>query len=230
MNSAQPIVKALDLVTIIDRVASNFPTRFYHHYARWKLRSDPIYATVFDLLQGQAPLPTLDIGCGIGLLEFYLRERGLTFPIHGVDFDIEKIGIAGLIAHSYSPPLAFHCGNANQPWPDCHGNVCLLDVLLYLNTRDQHALLKLAADHVTTKGMLIIRSGIRERNWRYYFTAYTDRLMNFTRLMKSPPLTYPTREELEQAMSMHGMKLRECLPLYGKTPFNNYLLVFERVM
>ena len=33
----------------------------------------------------------LDIGCGIGLLEFYLRERGLTFPIHGVDFDIEKI-------------------------------------------------------------------------------------------------------------------------------------------
>ena len=29
----------------------------------------------------------LDLGCGLGLLAFCLREHGLTVPIHGIDYD-----------------------------------------------------------------------------------------------------------------------------------------------
>lgn len=228
MSTDKSSTKAQDLSAIARRIASHFPKRFYRHYAKWKLRSDPLYAAVFTTLQDQTPLPTLDIGCGIGLLAFYLRERGLSSPMHGMDFDIQKINVAKLVASAYAPSPEFHHADASQFWPDCQGNVCVLDVLQYLDVQDQHALLGKAATHVATDGVLIIRSCIYEDNWRYHFTTLTDRLVNLARLMKSPPLAYPTRESLEQILTAQGLQLRNFEPLYGRTPFNNYLLVFER--
>lgn len=228
MSTDKSSTKAQDLTAIAKRIASHFPTRFfYHHYAKWKLQRDPLYAAVFTTLQNQTPLPTLDIGCGIGLLAFYLRERGLSSPIHGIDFDIQKIRVARFVANAYTPSPEFHYGDANQFWPDCQGNVCVLDVLQYLDAEKQRALLEKAVAHVAGVGVLIIRSCIHEDNWRYHFTSLTDRLMNLIRLMKTPPLTYPTRDQLEHIMSSHGMRLRDYTPLYERTPFNNYLLVFE---
>ncbi|CAN5719990.1 class I SAM-dependent methyltransferase [soil metagenome] len=210
------------------RVASRYSTRFYHHYARWKLQTDPLYDAVSGTLQHQPPFPILDIGCGIGLLAFYLRERGLSTPLHGMDFDPEKISMAQGVAQAYSPVPSFHHGDAHEPWPDCQGHVCLLDVLQYLDADNQHTLLEKAVSHVATEGLLIIRSGIHENNWRYRVTEFSDRLMNLIRLMKSPPIFYPTQHALEQTLALHGMHLRDCRPLYGRTPFNNYLLVFQR--
>ncbi len=219
---------AKELSAIAKRVASHFPTRFYHHYARWKLQTDPLYAAVFTTLQHRPPSPILDIGCGLGLLAFYLRERGLTTPLHGLDFDLDKISIAQTIAQAYPPALEFHHGDADQSWPDCQGHVCLLDVLQYLDPENQDILLEKAVKHVADDGLLIIRSGLPSNHWRYRVTEFSDRLMNLIRLMKSPPIAYPTQESLEQALARQGMRLQDSRPLYGRTPFNNYLLVFQR--
>lgn len=228
MITDKPSTGAADLSAIAKRVASHFPTRFYHHYARWKLRTDPLYAAVFSTLQHQASAPIIDIGCGLGLLAFYLRERGLSTPLHGLDFDLDKISIAQTIAQAYPPTVAFYHGDAGQPWPDCQGHVCLLDVLQYLDPENQDALLEKAVKHVADDGLLIIRSGLPSNHWRYRITEFSDRLMNLIRLMKSPPIAYPTKESLEQALARQGLHLLDCRPLYGRTPFNNYLLVFQR--
>lgn len=228
MSTYKSSTKEQDLSAIAKRIASLFPTRFYRHYARWKMRIDPLYSAVFATLQRQPALPTLDIGCGIGLLALYLRERGFSGPIHGVDFDPEKIRLAQSVAHTYAPDLAFHHRDVIQPWPDCQGNVCILDVLQYLPVESQKKLLEKSVTHVATNGLLIIRSGLQSNHWRYRLTEFSDQLMNQLRLMKSPPITYPTKQSLEQILMSQGIRLRDCQPLYGQTPFNNYLLVFER--
>ena len=78
---------------MIDRIARQFTGRWRQGYVRGKLRSDPAYEAVFERLK-DLPQPVLDVGCGLGLLAFYLRERGFTPPVVGVDFDAEKIASA----------------------------------------------------------------------------------------------------------------------------------------
>ncbi|HEY0369953.1 MAG TPA: hypothetical protein VGC85_10170, partial [Chthoniobacterales bacterium] len=58
------------------RVASLYRPRWLRHYAASKLRRDAVFARAFELLRGSTE-SILDIGCGICLLPFYLRERGL---------------------------------------------------------------------------------------------------------------------------------------------------------
>ena len=48
-------------------------------YVRGKLRIDPMYGAVFECLR-ESRLPILDLGCGIGILLYYLRHRGLQLP------------------------------------------------------------------------------------------------------------------------------------------------------
>ena len=55
-----------------------------------KLRRDPVYPAAYELFRGSDE-PILDIGCGLGLLAFYLRERGCRQPILGLDVDARKI-------------------------------------------------------------------------------------------------------------------------------------------
>ena len=59
------------------RVASRFPRGWLRSYVKSKLRRDPIFPAAYELLHGSKG-PILDVGCGVGLLAFYLRERGCT--------------------------------------------------------------------------------------------------------------------------------------------------------
>src|SRR2546423_4066855 len=79
------------------RVAHQFRSPWLRHYVRNKLRSDRIYAAAYDLL-GRSAEPILDIGCGMGLLAFYLRERAGRQPILGLDVDARKIAYGAAIA------------------------------------------------------------------------------------------------------------------------------------
>src|SRR3979490_1793111 len=73
------------------RVAALFPQLWLRRYVTSKLRRDPIYPAACELFRGSDD-PILDIGCGLGLLAFYLRERGCQQPILGLDLDARKIG------------------------------------------------------------------------------------------------------------------------------------------
>src|SRR3954451_14619900 len=72
------------------RVASLFRSAWLRHYVGSKLRSDPVFSLAYELLRDVGG-PILDVGCGVGLLAFYLRERGANHPITGIDIDERKI-------------------------------------------------------------------------------------------------------------------------------------------
>jgi 2-polyprenyl-3-methyl-5-hydroxy-6-metoxy-1,4-benzoquinol methylase len=209
------------------RISRHFTTKFDREWVKWKLLADPLFATLVPWLR-EPQLPVLDVGCGRGLLGFYLRECGVNADYVGIDFDALKIQPAQAVAANYAPPPQYHLLDARQIWPDARGHVCLLDVLHYLPATEQAALLKQCAAHVSPGGSLIVRSGIRDTSWRYRFTAGTDKVMASLGLMKSPPLHYPTLEELDGVLRSAGLEMETTHAPDKGSMFNNYLRVYRR--
>lgn len=216
---------------LVKRVYGRFPKippgAQHRHYAKWKLLTDPLYRTVREELEGNH-FPTLDIGCGVGLLAFFLRETGVQNDIFGVDFDDSKIRSAQKVALQYESPPTFEVGDMVKPWPQVVGNVCLLDVLQYLDAPQREELLSRAALHVAPSGLLILRGSLQEDTWRWSVNVFMDKFANLANWMKAKPRSYPTLEELRDILSTQGLKLIRSHPLWGKTPFNMHFMVFQR--
>jgi SAM-dependent methyltransferase len=204
----------------VKRIAARYPTRLLRSYARVKIATDPAYDAVFDLLR-DASEPLLDIGCGVGLMAFYLRERGMRMPIVGIDHDRRKIEIARRVADG-DQSVSFDLADARTP-VQFRGNVVLLDVLHYFDDADQSVILRNAA---SAGGMIIIRDGIRDGSLRYRLTYAQETLARVGGWLKAEQLHFPTRESIET--SLNGEFREEVRPMFGRTPFNNYLFVFRR--
>ena len=202
------------------RIASHFDSRFLRGYARGKIGSDAVYSAVFERLP---ELPLLDVGCGIGLLSFYLRERGFRAPIDGVDHDAKKIAAANAIAPRYDG-LSFRTGDARDPLA-FRGSVVLLDLLHYFDDATQLRILRNAAACVPPGGVVIVRDALRDDSWRYRVTYAQESFARAIRWLKAERLHFPTRATLTSAFD--GFSIEET-PLWGATPFNNYLFVFRR--
>lgn len=208
------------------RVASLFPKRTHFHYVRGKLRTDPLYAAVHDQLTGTV-LPLLDLGCGLGVLAYYLRERGLRIPIHGLDYDAKKIDFANrAIPASGFSHLSFAFHDARNGLPPHNGDVTILDILQFFTPPQQETLLTQAAGLVPPGGKLIIRSGIRDSSWRFKVTIAGDLLARATFWMKAAPTHYPAAGDFTRILSPFGNVSLQ--PLWGGTPFNNHLIVLNR--
>ena len=85
--------------------------------------------------------PILDVGCGVGLLAFYLRERACRQPVLGLDVDARKIRYGGEIAADHYDDSRASPHDVAERLPVFSGNVALFDVLHYLPAAAQTALL-----------------------------------------------------------------------------------------
>jgi 2-polyprenyl-3-methyl-5-hydroxy-6-metoxy-1,4-benzoquinol methylase len=198
----------------VSDLAAHFPTRWLRNYARGKLASDPVYAAVAARLP--PALPLLDLGCGIGLLALYLRTHGFAAPIVGVDHDAAKIDAAPQLRDA-----DFRVGDVREAI-DVRGSVAILDVLHYFTDADQQRILRNAAQCVAPGGVVIIRDAVRERTWRYRATYLAETFATSIGWLKGERLHFPTRETIAGAFD--GI---EAIPMWGRTPFNNYLFVFR---
>lgn len=213
----------------LQRIASLYPRiwDYNHYYVPSKLRTDPVYSAVVSEI-GASALTVLDIGCGIGLLAFYLRESGVTADITGCDYDAWKITNAKCMAErgGYAG-LSFLAADARMGLPDFSGNVVILDILQFFKRPEQEALLRLAATRVAEGGKLVIRSGLHDDSTRFRITVAGDWLAKLTFWMKSGPVCYPDRDLFESVLGSAGLKVK-ISPLWGGTPFNNHLIVAGR--
>lgn len=208
------------------KLGSMFKKRWDRSYVSAKLRSDPLYGGVFAILEG-SELPLLDIGCGLGLLAFYLRSRGLQLPIVGLDYDNRKIEQACMVADEHKvADVSFLHHDASEGLPKHSGNVTILDILQFFEPDLMRSLLRSAAQRVAPGGALVIRSGIRDRSWRYRITVAGDFIASASFWMKSAPVNYPSSEDFEELLAPLGDL--SISPLWGRTPFNNYLVVLRR--
>ncbi|MCP4847533.1 MAG: class I SAM-dependent methyltransferase [Verrucomicrobiaceae bacterium] len=208
-----------------EKISRLFPSRWHRIYTIAKLRSDPLYNAVYNELEG-SQLPLLDIGCGLGILAFYLRERDQLFPIKAIDYDQRKIIAAKNAARNHLS-LDFIHGDIRDGLPDFSGNITILDILQFFSPKEQATLLRNAALSVARGGKLIIRSGISDNSLRFKTTRLGDRIAKATFWMKAAPTCYPEVHSIVKIMEQSGLR-GEAHPLWGKTPFNNYLMVFNR--
>jgi 2-polyprenyl-3-methyl-5-hydroxy-6-metoxy-1,4-benzoquinol methylase len=210
---------------IAQRIGSRLRRPWHGDYARGKLRFDPAYGAVATHV-GHHDGGLLDIGCGLGLLGFYLRERGFRGEYLGIDFDAGKIDEARRVAAAHYPDLEFKVADAGE-LPPFQGNVALLDVLHYLDRTEQQSLLRAAAARVAPGAALIVRNVLRERTWRFHATVVEEFFLHASRWMRTPARHYPERDEIEAPLREAGLAL-EVRPLWGRTPFNSFVIVARR--
>ncbi|HEX3578558.1 MAG TPA: class I SAM-dependent methyltransferase [Thermoanaerobaculia bacterium] len=201
---------------VADTIATRYPSGFLRAYVRAKVRIDPVYAAVFERIRGSAD-PLLDVGCGVGILAAYLRARGFAAPIRGVDHDERKVAVARRVVHDAS----FDVADARTSTL-AGGTVVLIDLLHYFRSNDQEAILAAAAANATT---VIIRDAVRDGSWRYRLTYAQETFSRAVRWLRAERLHFLTRDEIMRPFAKFDA---EVVPLYGRTPFNNYLFVFRR--
>ena len=207
------------------RVAARFGERWLRSYAGRKLRTDPIFPAAFELFRGTNE-PLIDVGCGVGLLAFYLRERNFLAPIRSLDSDARKIARAQAVAQGGYHDLQFIEQDVCEPIAQT-GNIALFDVLHYLQPNDQARLLERLAARVAPGGMLVIRDCPRDGNARFWLTHLAERFAQATTWNINAALHFPTREEIFAAFD-EDQFTHSVTPLWGRTPFNNHLFIFRR--
>jgi 2-polyprenyl-3-methyl-5-hydroxy-6-metoxy-1,4-benzoquinol methylase len=215
------------------RIASaflpKFPlgNRYDYYYTRTKLRTDPLYPGVLAALRG-THAPVLDLGCGLGLLAHALRADGQSMAYFGVDNDAAKI----VRAQRVSTALAFRDTRFERmdlarEMPEHRGSVAILDVLQYLDRDGQRTLLRHAAAMLSEDAVLVLRSAIADDSGRSRTSRVSDRLANVIGWMQFRPRSYPTLADLRATLQEAGLRV-DAKPLYGDTPFNNWLIVARR--
>ena len=208
------------------RIASLFSGRWNRNYVASKLRTDPVYEALAAQLK-DSPFPLLDIGCGLGLLAFFLRTRGIEVPVLGIDYDEKKIADASLAASQFGVThVEFRHADVRLGLPNHLGNVSILDILQFFTADEQEILLTSACSRVLPGGRLIIRSGLRDSSARFTITVLGDLIAKATLWMKAAPTHYPTNKDLKRVLSPFGELTIS--PLWGKTPFNNHLIVLTK--
>lgn len=210
---------------VIARIASRYAWQSHRSYVRGKLRWDPLFTAVAPLLV-ESPRALLDIGCGLGLLGQSLRERGHRAPYRGLDLDATKIEQARAASARAALDLSFDVASADA-LPAFSGDVALLDVLHYLPADAQRRVLVEAASRVEPGGMLLIRNVLRDDSWRFRVTVAQEKLARALRWMQTPVAHFPLRADIENPLRAMGFRVA-VEPLWGRTPFNSYLIVARR--
>lgn len=209
------------------RPKSLLGNRYDYYYCLAKLRSDPLYPGVLDALRG-CDAPLFDLGCGLGLLAHALRMDGQTMAYRGVDLDAGKIERARRGASRANlDNVDFKVADLTRAPPAHMGSVALLDILQYLPVGHRNKLLAQATAMLALDARLVIRTGLGDDSQRNRTTHFADRLGHLVGWMKTTPRSYPTREALRAQLQGAGLSAR-FTPLYGNTPFNNWLVVATR--
>ena len=123
----------------------------HRYYVAAKLSSDPLV----EVLAGLSRLgAVVDAGCGRGQFGLFLLELGSAQSLYGFDWDAPKIaaataaaGDAAQFVEAELPPGAFRRADT----------ILLIDVLQYLESADQVAVLSAAVAHLKPGGRLVIR-------------------------------------------------------------------------
>ena len=203
-----------------------FPQRWLRHYVGSKLRSDPVFPAIYAQLRDSSE-PILDIGCGVGLLGFYLRERGFENPVTGIDADARKIREARKVASQRYGALDFIECDVRDPLPPFRGNVTVLDLLHYLEPPRQQTLLTQLGETVRPGGALLLRDCPRDGSARFWMTYCGERFAQTISWNIGARLHFPTSASINAAFGESEFA-REEQAAWGRTPFNNRLFIYRR--
>jgi SAM-dependent methyltransferase len=210
---------------------------FAYHFARGKLRGDPVFRAILELglLRGRPRV--LDLGCGQGLLTAWLRaaehcyERGSwpgawppaprTLSTRGIELmarEVERarsaLGSATEVSQADIRSAAFGAADA----------VVILDVLHYLNAQAQIEVLQRVRAALPPRGLLLLRVGDADGGLRFHYGQWSDKLVMLLRGHALVPQHCRSISQWRALLGECGFD-SEAKPMSRGTPFANVLLI-----
>jgi predicted exporter/SAM-dependent methyltransferase len=123
-------------------------------YARFKMRSDPLFARLADLVK--TPRMILDIGCGYGLYSAWLLELYPAARVHAVEPDRKRALFAQRVIGRQGVAIAGKVADL-QGLPEQADAALLLDALHYLSDDDLRLTVGKIHASLVSGGVLITR-------------------------------------------------------------------------
>jgi len=215
--------------------------RFARHFARGKLRHDPVFLALLrrGLLPDRGSL--LDIGCGQGLLLSLLNAAKEQYqagvwppdwpapPMHlalrGIDLHAQRVQLARRALGS-SAQVDLRDLRALDFRP-C-SVIVFLDVLFYLGAAEQARAIEKAAAALEPGGLLLLREADAGAGFAFQATKWSERLACALRGEFGRQLRYHSAAHWMAELAGRGLAV-EALPMSEGTPFANVLFVARKV-
>lgn len=182
-------------------------------FVRWKLRLDRIFGLLAaeDLGSGTV----LDLGCGYGMALSFAAFGDSSRRLVGCDLDFHRIAVARQALSKLNANLSVADVRCLDFPPS--GLILILDVLQYLHSDEQLALLQRCCSALAPNGILIVRVHDRERGLWSTITMAFDRLIFACGRTGVRPVMLPAAQYhsvLQNAgMQVEERRFRNRLPL-----------------
>ena len=211
--------------------------RFAWHFARGKLRWDPVFSHV--LARGVIAPRTrvLDIGCGQGLLASLLAAAGraarrgrwpsswaeapVGVRVRGIEVQARDVARARDALGDGADVVCADMRSA--PFSEVD-TVVLLDVLHYVSGAEQDAVLARVRDALRIGGKLVLRVGDAASPRGFAASRWVDRLVTFARGRGFAPIAGRALAVWQARLEELGFAVAS-EPMHAGTPFANVLLV-----
>ncbi len=211
--------------------------RFAWHFARGKLRWDPVFGHLVAAGLIAPGARVLDIGCGQGLLASLVRAAGHAgqagrWPsewaaaptgarVTGIELMARDVARA---RNALGDSAEFVCDDMRSAaFPDAD-TVVILDVLHYVPIDAQDAILARVRAALGSGGRLIMRVGDAASRRAFVSGQWVDRVVTFVRGQPVRPLYGRTLADWIRRLGELGFTVAS-RPMHAGTPFANILLV-----
>ncbi|MEO6364008.1 MAG: class I SAM-dependent methyltransferase [Caldimonas sp.] len=211
--------------------------RFAWHFARGKLRWDPVFGhlAAAGLIAPHARV--LDIGCGQGLVASIVQAAGAAaragrWPVAwgeppagarvtGIELMPRDVARA---RRALGDSAEFVCADMRSaPFPAAD-TIVLLDVLHYVSIAEQDAVLARARAALGPSGRLVLRVGDADSRHAFASGQWVDRVVAVLRRGRAVPLHGRTLAQWTARLVALGFAVTS-RPMRAGTPFANVLLV-----
>ena len=214
--------------------------RYAWHFARGKLRHDPVYFSLLrrGLLPDRGSL--LDLGCGQGVLLSLLKAAKEQYQAGSWPRDWPppplNLGLRGIELSAGQVQAARHAlGDSVQvdqrdlrdfDFPPC-SVIVMLDVLLYLGEAEQGRVIEKAAGALEPGGLLLLREADAGAGVAFQVTKWSERIAGALRGEFGQRLHYRSAVQWIAELVGRGFAV-SAEPMSEGTPFANVLFVARK--
>ena len=203
---------------VADRYAQG--STFTRGYVKSKLARDPVVREVTALGKLRSLGNVVDVGCGRGQLAIALLLSKAAERVIGFDWDGAKIDEASAAADSLE--ASFERGDVCKVKLPACDTALVIDVLHYLTSDEQDALVERAAD--AARSRVIVRELDPERGWRSQVTKLQEAVTTSLGVNRGARVQPRPISAIATILERKGY-LVTITPCWAGTPFSNVLVV-----